>query len=219
MTMMLDFARKDNDVRLRSEGSIGHEDLSLISYFSVYLNININKMIMFRSLIFISTLFFSYNIQSQNVGVDIENPNYKLDVNGFSGSDNQISIIPLWQTGSNYTMNNTSGSDLVNCESGLEPTAYDSAGNIEVKLVIRITSTSAGTTNFQLRTHDGTTQSFPIVNIDSWTFSNTQTGQVAISPWKDWSAGTNFQEVHLFGWVDSGSANFNSAYLMVRPNR
>lgn len=161
---------------------------------------------------------FTINIYAQNVGVDKENPSYKLDVNGYSGSDNQVSIIPLWQ-GSNYNMNNTSGSDLSNCESALDPTVYDASGDIEVKLVIRITSATAGTINFQLRTHNGSTESYPIVNSDSWTFQNTQTGLVAISPWKDWAAGTNLNEIHLFGWVDFGSANFNSVYLMVRPNR
>ncbi len=179
----------------------------------------INKVVMFRSFLFITVLCLSFNTQAQNVGVDKEDPMYKLDVNGYSGSDNQISIIPLWQAGSNFTMSNTSGSDLSNCESGLDPTIYDMAGNVEVKLVIRITSTTAGTNNFQLRTHDGITQGFPIVNSDGWTFSNTQSGIVAASPWKDWSAGTNFQEIHLFGWVDAGSTNFNSAYLMLRPNR
>ncbi len=174
---------------------------------------------MLRSILIVFLLCTVFNIQAQNVGVDKENPDYKLDVNGYSGSDNQVSIIPLWQAGSSYGMNNTSGSDLSNCESALDPTAYDASGNIEVKLVVRITSTSAGTTNFQLRAHDGTTQSFPIVNSDAWTFSNTQSGMVAVSPWKDWAAGTNFQEIHLFGWVDSGSTNFNSCYLMIRPNR
>ena len=174
---------------------------------------------MLRYLILISILFISYNFQAQNVGVDKENPNYKLDVNGYSGSDNQVSIIPLWQAGSNYSMNNTTGSDLSNCESAIDPTAYDVAGDIEVKLVIRATSATAGTINFQLRAHDGTTQSFPIVNTDGWTFSNTGIGFVTVSPWKDWAAGTNLHELHLFGWVDFGSVEFNSAYLMVRPNR
>ncbi|NND31104.1 MAG: hypothetical protein HKN76_00845 [Saprospiraceae bacterium] len=143
----------------------------------------------------------------------------QLEVVGYSASDNQISMIPLWQSGSNAVMNNTSGADLTNCESGLDPTAYDLQGNIEVKLVIRITSTSAGTNNFQLRTHDGTTESFPIVNTDNWTFSSTQSGLVAVSQWKDFAAGTNPTEIHLYGWVDAGSTNFNSPYLMVRPNR
>lgn len=178
---------------------------------------------MLRRSLFISCVFsfvlLSYNLQAQNVGVDKENPDYKLDVNGYSGSDNQVSIIPLWQAGSNYAMGNTSGSDLSNCESALDPTIYDGTGDIEVKLVIRISSSTAGETNFQLRAHDGVTESYPIVNSDSWNFSNTQSGMVAVSPWKDWAAGTNLHELHLFGWVNFGVTNINSAYLMIRPNR
>lgn len=172
-----------------------------------------------RSLTLFFIFFLCCNLQAQNVGVDKENPAYKLDVNGYSGSDNQVSIIPIWQAGSNYTMNNTSGSDLSNCESAIDPTAYDASGDIEVKLVVRITSTTAGVNNFQLRTHDGITESYPIVNTDSWAFSSVQSGIIAVSPWKDWAAGTNFHELHLFGWVDAGSTNINSVYLMVRPNR
>jgi hypothetical protein len=48
------------------------------------------------------------------------------------------------------------------------------------------------------------------------TYTNTQSGKVAESSWKTFAAGTNPYEIHLFGWVDSGSANFNSAYLLVR---
>jgi len=164
-------------------------------------------------------LSFSLPLFGQNVGIGTTMPNYKLDVNGYSGSDNQVSIIPLWQAGSIYSMVNTSGSDLLNIESALDPTAYDTNGNIEIKLIIRISSTSAGANNFQLRTHDGIIENFPIVNTDAWTFSNTQSGMVAVSPWKDWNAGTNAQELHLFGWVDSGETKVNSVYLMVRPNR
>ena len=174
---------------------------------------------MFKNLIFIFLLFISYNIQAQNVGVDKANPNYKLDINGYSGSDNQVSIIPLWQ-GAEYTMDNSSGFDLSNCESGIDPTAYDANGDIEIKLVIRITSTNSSYSNFQLRTHDGTIEGYPIVNTDGWIYSTTQTGFVAVSPWKDWAAGTNFHELHLFGWVDAGTfTDISSAYLMVRPNR
>ena len=179
---------------------------------------------MLRNFFLVIAFLIPYNIQSQNVGVDKENPAYKLDVNGYSGSDNQISIIPLWQAGSNYTMNNTSGSDFSNVESALDPTAYDANGDIEVKLVIRITSTSTSTpadiVNFQLRTHDGLTEAFPIVNTDGWIFSQVQTGFIAASPWKDWAAGTKLHELHLFGWLaDPGFTNFNCVYLMVRPNR
>jgi hypothetical protein len=156
---------------------------------------------------------------TNSVGLNNSNPQYPLDVNGYSASDNQVSIIPLYQSGTNYTMSNTSGSDLSSCENGLDPTIYQPNGNIEVKLVIRITSSSAGTNNFQLRTHDGTTENFPIVNTDSWTFAATQTGLVASSEWKDFVAGSNLSEIHLYGWVDAGSTNIIAAYLMVRPNR
>ena len=132
--------------------------------------------------------------------------------------ENAVGIVPLWQAGSNYNMSNTSGSDLSNCESGLDPIKIDAAGNLEVALVVRITSTSASSNNFQLRAHDGTTETFPIVNTDSWNFASTQYGMVATSEWKDFTAGTDPLQLHLFGWVDSGSTNFNSAYLMVRPN-
>ena len=139
-----------------------------------------------------------------------------LVVDGDVAAQNIVSIIPLWQAGSNYTMSNTSGSDLGNCESGIMPTNFEAGGNIEVALVIRITSTSAGTNNFQLRTNDGTIEGFPIVNTDIWSYETTQSGIVATSPWKVWAAGTNAHEIHLFGWVDAGSTNFSSAYLMVR---
>lgn len=142
-----------------------------------------------------------------------------VEIKGSSVSSNQVSIVPLWQAGSNFNMSNTSGADLNNVESGLDPTVYEASGDVEVRLVIRITSTSAGTNNFQLRAHDGTTEFFPIVNTDSWTFASTQSGIVAISQWKDWAAGTNAFEVHLYGWVDAGSTNFNSAYLMIRPDQ
>lgn len=144
---------------------------------------------------------------------------YRLDVRDYSASTNQVSTISLWQAGSGYVMGNTSGQDLSNCEAGIDPTVYNPAGNIDVKLVIRITNTTAANNNFQLRTHDGTTQTFPIVSTDAWTFAATQTGFVAVSPWKNWAAGTNFAELHLFGWVSSGSTTFNSAYLLVRPHQ
>lgn len=157
------------------------------------------------------------------VGIKTGNPQYDLDVRGFANAYNQISTIPLWQ-GSLYNMNNTSGQDLSNCQSAIQPDLYAPGGNIEVKLVVRIPSPTAGTTNFQLRAHDGITSlpggDFPITNAAAdWTYASTQNGEVAISDWKDWNAGTNAFEIHLFGWVSGGTTGFNSAYLLVRPQQ
>jgi hypothetical protein len=141
--------------------------------------------------------------------------NYGIVVDGaYIKASNTIYTIPLRQTP--YTMNNTSGQDLTDCESGIDPDLFDPRGEIQVKLVIRVTSAS-GTNNFQLRAHNGTTEVYPIVSGDAWTWASTQTGSVVSSPWKDWSGGvSNGWEIHLFGWTD-GSCTIKSAYLLIRP--
>lgn len=153
-----------------------------------------------------------------NLGVGKTNPYYKLDVAGNAAAGNMVTTIPLWQ-GSEYTMNNMAGQDLSNCESALIPTVYAANGSIDVKLVIRVTSTSAGNNSFQLRTYNGTTLSFPIVSTDTWTWSAVGTGYVVESEWKSFDAGTSAMEVHLFGWLDTGDTKFNSVYLLVRPHQ
>lgn len=127
-----------------------------------------------------------------------------------------ISSIPLWQAGAPYVMNNLPGQDLVNCESGLIPTVYAPDGELQVKLVVRVSANSAGSSNFQIRAHNGTTEVFPIVFGDM-TWTAVQTGWIAESDWKDFSAGLTPWEVHLFGWVDSGATEFTSAYLLIQP--
>jgi len=130
-----------------------------------------------------------------------------------------VSTIHLWQ-GSEYVMSNTSGQDLSNCESGLIPTVYASDGAIDVKLVIRLTSSTATTNNFQLGTYVGSSsESFPIVNTDSWTWTASHTGWVVESEWKSYAAGTTPMEVHLYGWNSGGDTKFNSVYLLVRPHQ
>ena len=179
-----------------------------------------NKTIMkTRILLSLITILLIQNVIGQKVGIGNTNPQYELDVTGSSASDNQVSIIPLWQGASAYVMSNTTGQDLSNCESAIDPTIYSPDGNIEVKLVIRIRSTTATTNNFQLRAHNGTTESYPILFTDAWVYSTPQSGIIAISPWKSWAADTTPLEIHLFGWVDTGVTEFFSAYLMIRPKR
>lgn len=156
-------------------------------------------------------------LETQKVAIGKNNPAHTLDVEGYSAATNMITTIPLWQAGSAFSMTNPSGSDLSNCEAGIIPNLYSANGSIDLKLVIRVTS-SSGNNNFQLRAHDGTTEVFPIVSSDTWTWSNTQTGHVVSSEWKQFNGGTNAWEVHLFGWT-TGNAQFNSAYLLVRPHQ
>jgi len=131
-----------------------------------------------------------------------------------------VSSIPIYSNG-NYNMNHgTGGIDLNTMTSSIEPSIYNAAGNIQVKLIIRYTN-PLGTNNFQLRAHDGTTQTFPITNASGWTFANTQNGGVATSNWVNWNAGTNAQEIHVFGWNNTNnpatdSITINNAYLLVR---
>lgn len=133
---------------------------------------------------------------------------------------NPVSSIPIYSNGS-YNMNHgTGGVDLSTMDSSIEPSIYNTAGNIQIKLVVRYTN-ALGTNNFQLRVHDGLTESYPITNASGWTFAATQNGGVATSDWVNWSAGTNAHEIHVFGWNDSNnpasdSITINNAYLLVR---
>jgi len=155
----------------------------------------------------------------QDVAIGKDNASYDLDVDGYAAATNMVATIPLWQGGSEYNMFNTLGDDLSNCKSGLIPTIYSSDGNIDVKLIIRVTS-SAGTQAFQLRAHNGIQEVYPISNSDSWTWYSTESGYVVTSEWKSWSAGTSPWEIHLYGWIHTGAnALFNSAYLLVRPHQ
>ncbi len=131
------------------------------------------------------------------------------------GYQTMMGTIPLWQAGAPYVMNNIAGQDLFNCESGLIPTMYSIDGEVQVKLVVRVSANTAGSSNFQIRAHDGTTEVYPITFGDM-TWNAVQTGWVVESDWKDFSAAVNPWEIHLYGWVDSGSTDFTSAYLMVR---
>ncbi|MGS2726957.1 hypothetical protein ACU8DI_10145 [Psychroserpens sp. BH13MA-6] len=128
---------------------------------------------------------------------------------------NPVSVIPLF-SGSSENLPSLSGADVPNMDGALEPAIYNATGNIEIKLVIRYIN-ATGTNNLQLRVHDGTTETFPIVFGDAWTYSSTQTGGVATSPWKTFNAGTNAHEVHVHGWSNFGAGmTIVNAYLLVR---
>lgn len=166
---------------------------------------------------------------ADNIGIGTSTPAMKLDVRGFASAVNMISIVPLWQAGSEYIVGNTSFQDFSNCEAGFEPSLYEQNGNIEVKLVINLTS-SIGTGNeFQLTAQywNGSSDVYvtPISNADAWTWgqtSNSPYKAVVTSEWKNWNTGTNAWQLHLNGKksTDTGSElKFNSAYLLVRAKQ
>ena len=133
---------------------------------------------------------------------------------------NPVSSIPIFSSGTYNMDHGTGGMDLTIMNSSIEPSIYETNGNIQVKLVIRYLN-ALGTNNFQLRAHDGITQSFPITNASGWTFASTQTGGVATSDWVSWNAGTNAHEIYVFGWNNtnnpaSDSIDIVNAYLLVR---
>jgi len=131
-------------------------------------------------------------------------------------NSNNISTIPLWNSLQN--INYTTGQDIPNYNSSIEPSIYNPEGKLKIKLIVRYSS-SVGTSNLQLRTHNGTVGSFPITNTASdWTYASTQNGGIATSAWKFWDAGTSANEIHLFGWVNNSGDSLvvESAYLLVR---
>ncbi|MCD4793918.1 MAG: hypothetical protein K8R54_11830 [Bacteroidales bacterium] len=164
---------------------------------------------------------------SDSVGIGTVSPNMELSVAGDATARNYFSVIPLWQSGSVYDVTNTTLQDLSNCDSGIEPSVYESNGNIEVKLVIRLTEANGNGNEFQLKAQywngSSVVSVIPVSNSDSWTWGQTNGTPyraVVTSEWKTWSAGTNAWEIHLNGKKSSdggGSLKFNSAYLLVRP--
>jgi len=159
------------------------------------------------------------NYSSDNTGLGTNTPASKLDVRGYYAATNQFTIIPLWK-GTIYTVNNNSPADIPNCESGIIPDLFEQNGNLQVKLIIRATSRN-GTNHFQLRVHNGTTENYPIINTDTWTWAYTGGGETVTSPWKDWNAGITPYEIHLNAWSQNSGdyVDINAVYLVIRSKQ
>jgi len=115
------------------------------------------------------------------------------------------------------TINNTSGADVTGYDTALEPIFFNKNGKLQVKLIVRYSAIN-GIVHFQLRAHDNLSEKWPIVWSDFGIFGSTQSGGVATSEWKDWNAGTNAHEIHLFAWVENSGdyVTIESAYILVR---
>lgn len=166
---------------------------------------------------------------TDNVGIGTSSPAMKLDVRGFAAANNMISVVPLWQAGSEYGVTNTDFQNLSNCEAGFEPSIYKQNGNVEVKLIINLSSSIGNGNEFQLTAQywngSSVISTTPISHNDSWTWGQTNNSPyqaVVTSEWKNWSAGTNAWKIHLNGKKSSDQGSdlkFNSAYLLVRPKQ
>ena len=178
--------------------------------------------------------FAGYFLGSVSIGTDATN-NYvfpasrgtanqimQTDANGVvTWEDNRpVSTINLYSNATYDMSHGTGGIDLIPMDAGFEPSVYEPSGRVQVKMVIRYYS-AIGTNNFQLRAHDGTTETYPITNASGWTFATTQSGGVATSDWVNWNAGTNAHQIHVFGWNNSNDPLMDrifirNAYLLVR---
>ncbi len=155
-----------------------------------------------------------------NIGLGTSNPITELDVRGYIGASNFFTIIPLYK-GTGFTVNNNAPSvDVPNCETVINPTVFEKNGNLQVKMIIRATN-KLGTNHLQLRAHNGTTETFPIVNTDTWTWAWTGGGHTVTSPWKNWNAGTIPFEIHLnaFSQNSGDFVDINAVYLVIRSQQ
>lgn len=164
---------------------------------------------------------YSYiSFSGDKVGIGKSNPSNTVDVNGYIAADNFFTIIPLYK-GTGFTINNNAPAiDVPNCESGINPVIFEKNGNLQVKMIIRATN-KLGTNNFQLRAHNGTTEVFPIVSTDTWTWACTGGGDTVTSPWKDWNAGTSPFEIHLNAFSENSGdfVDVNAVYLVIRSKQ
>ncbi len=156
---------------------------------------------------------------SDNIGIGTSSPTCKTDIRGYAGAENIFTVIPLWK-GTTYRINNNGASDVPNCETALIPSLFESAGNLQVKMIIRATA-RYGNNYFQLRVHNGTSETYPIIASDTWTWGYTGGGETVTSPWKDWNAGTTPYEIHLNAWSENSGdyVDINAVYLVIKPKQ
>jgi hypothetical protein len=130
---------------------------------------------------------------------------------------NNSAIVSLTLFATNTTYNLTSASTIVipGVESGIIPTIYDTNGSLQVKLVIRYTS-STGTSQFRLRARDAVNTVFPITYTDAKTFTATSTGGVAQSGWVNWNAGNTTPYDLVLQATTTGNLTIENVYVLVR---
>ena len=156
---------------------------------------------------------------NDSIRIGTTNNYNRLNVNGYVAAGNYYVEIPLYKS-TEITLNNSDFQDIADVETGVIPSLFATNGNIQVKVIIRSTDKN-GINHFRLRVHNGTTELFPVLDTDSWTWAYTQTGSVVTSPWKDWNGGNSAWEVHLQEKSDNTGdyVKINAAYIVIRPKQ
>jgi len=151
--------------------------------------------------------------------VDLANTGAMAGVfKGYTTATNQVSTINLYSA-AEYNVMNTTMQNLTYMEAGFDPTLYNQLGNVQVKVVVRVTSSGPSGNEFQLTAQNASGTTTVISNSDTWTWTETDTTNhkyIVTTDWKTWAAGANMLELHLQGKTGS-SLKIDNVYIVVRP--
>ncbi len=134
------------------------------------------------------------------------------------------SSFPLW-TSSEYELNAVANSsqpgndhDLSNVTTVIFPEEFNTTGNIQVRVVVRVTSGQINA-RFQLKSYDSSNTSSYIMTTTDISETFIGFGSVFNSDWVDYNAGIGPKRIQLTGFKNNPNGDdikFNSAYLEVR---
>ncbi len=128
---------------------------------------------------------------------------------------NVVSTITLRQ--GTYHMDNIAHAILPECGAIFRGTDFSFNGEVEIKLVIRITD-FAGNFLFSLGAKTAAATIFPITDADSWFFEDLGGAWAFTSGWVRWNSGDTLRQIDLYGRSD-GHVDFDNAYMLVRAHQ
>ena len=128
--------------------------------------------------------------------------------------DQNISHIPLFADDNNFTLSNTSFSNLGNIKCGFNPLDYETSGNVKVRLIIKYQSLT-GTYTLRLRDDNGNNLIVGAANFNAVT---TATGGVIYTNWINYS-GSSTISLHLNGRVTNPGESLviEDVYVLIKP--
>ncbi|MDP5097186.1 MAG: hypothetical protein NWP90_05820 [Flavobacterium sp.] len=128
--------------------------------------------------------------------------------------DQNISHIPLFADNNNFTLSNTSFSNLGNIKCGFNPLDYETSGNVQIRLIIKYQSLT-GTYTLRLRDDNGNNL---IVGATNFNAVTTATGGVIYTNWINYS-GSSTISLHLNGRVTNPGESLviEDVYVIIKP--